>query len=266
MQSQYKGVAGKRVLITGSSNGLGFAMAKALLSNGAKVLLTGSSLNSVQNAISKLNYKEENLLSCVLDVRSTSSIKNTVNLMQKKWGGIDVLINNAGIGMGTVNPQFLIKPLPFWEIQDENKFTNIIETNLFGYFLTAREVVPIFLGQPNKGRIINISMTFAAMQRKGFAPYGASRAGAESLSRIMAQDLVGTGITVNILCPGGATETNQIPNDIPQEMRDKLYSPDIMGEPTLFLCSDDSAGLHDVRIDAISFDPKNIPAVKSFSL
>jgi NAD(P)-dependent dehydrogenase (short-subunit alcohol dehydrogenase family) len=256
MNNSYPGIAGKRILITGSSNGLGFAMAKALLANGAKVLVTGSTQASKDKAKAAFNLKDHELLTCVLDVRDVHSIQQALELMQGKWGGIDILINNAGIGMNTIDRQFLTKPLPFWQIHDEHAFKAIIDTNLTGYFLTAREVVPLFLQQADKGRIINIGISLAGMQRTGFAPYGASRAGSEALSRIMAQDLLGSGITVNILCPGGPTNTNQIPLDIPANMRAKLLSPDIMREATLFLCSDDAEGLHDARIDALDFDPK----------
>lgn len=257
MSNTYQGIAEKRIFITGSSNGVGFSMAKALLSNGAKVMVTGSSQVTLDQAMLKLHSIGGELLGSVLDVRNAQSIQNAVTLMKEKWGGIDILINNAGIGMKTINPLFLTTTLPFWEIHNENQFKNILDTNITGYFLTALAVITVFLNQPNKGRIINIGISFAAMKRKGFAPYGASRAGSESLSHIMAQDLEGTGITVNILAPGGPTKTNQIPQDTPKTIEEKLLSTDIMNDATLFLCSDNSKGLNDVRIDAIDFDYKN---------
>jgi NAD(P)-dependent dehydrogenase (short-subunit alcohol dehydrogenase family) len=168
-----------------------------------------------------------------------------------RWGGIDVLINNAGIGMRTVNPYFLTHPKPFWEIASAG-FRDLIDTNLTGYFLVAKAVVPQFL-KAGQGRIINISVNEDTMKRRGFVPYGPSRAGAESLSRIMAQDVKSTGITVNILLRSGATDTGMVPKDFPAERRAQLLRPDMMAEPTLFLCSDEAARVSDERIIAKGF-------------
>ena len=98
------------------------------------------------------------------------------------------------------------------------------------------------------------------MRRKGFIPYGPSRAGTESLSHIMAQDLAGYGVTVNILLPGSATETGMLPEEILADRENfeakygiKLLSPEVMAEATLFLCSDESKNVNDERIVAKDF-------------
>jgi NAD(P)-dependent dehydrogenase (short-subunit alcohol dehydrogenase family) len=168
-----------------------------------------------------------------------------------RWGGIDVLINNAGIGMRTLNPDFLTHPKPFWEIASAG-FRDLIDTNLTGYFLVAKAVVPQFL-KAGQGRIINISVNEDTMKRRGVVPYGPSRAGAESLSRIMAQDVKSAGITVNNLLRGGATDTGMVPKDFPAERRAQLLRPEMMAEPTLFLCSDEAARVSDERIIAKGF-------------
>ena len=153
--------------------------------------------------------------------------------------------------MRTVNPEFPTDPKPFWDVSAQG-FRDLIETNLTGYFLVAKEVVPHFL-ERRCGRMINISVNHETMRRRGFIPYGPSRAGAESLSHIMAQDLAPFGIAVNILLPGGATETGMIPEEVVNSLRAQLLSADIMAEPILFLCSDESEGIHDERIIAKDF-------------
>jgi NAD(P)-dependent dehydrogenase (short-subunit alcohol dehydrogenase family) len=90
--------------------------------------------------------------------------------------------------------------------------------------------------------------------REGFCPYGPSRAGSESLSEVMCEDLRRYGVAVNILAPGGATDTGMIPDDIDEAARGRLLRPEIMGPPAVFLASEEAAGLTGERIVARDFD------------
>jgi NAD(P)-dependent dehydrogenase (short-subunit alcohol dehydrogenase family) len=103
-----------------------------------------------------------------------------------------------------------------------------------------------------RGRIVNVAVSELSMRRKGFVPYGPSRAGSESLSRIMAADLESTGVTVNVLLPGSATVTGMFPDQVPAGMR--VLQPDVMGPPIVWLASDEATNVHDERIDASEFD------------
>lgn len=103
------------------------------------------------------------------------------------------------------------------------------------------------------GRIVNISVSNSTMHRAGFVPYGPSRAGSEALSRIMAADLRDTGITVNLLLPGGATVTGMMPPGAVPEGQGFL-EPAVMGPPIVWLASDDAADVHDERIVAAEFE------------
>jgi gluconate 5-dehydrogenase len=94
-------------------------------------------------------------------------------------------------------------------------------------------------------------MNHTTMVRRGFVPYGPSRAGAEALARIMAADLEGSGVTVNILLPGGATRTGMVPDEARVE---GLLDPDVVVRPLRWLCSDAAAGVHDERLVATEFD------------
>jgi NAD(P)-dependent dehydrogenase (short-subunit alcohol dehydrogenase family) len=242
---------GKRILITGATSGLGLAMARALLSAGARVAIGGRTKFKLDRAFEELSAVSHELLALDLDVRDEKSIGASLAVLAESWSGLDVLVNNAGIGMRSVNPQFLTDPMPFWEVPSEN-FRDLIDTNLTGYFLVAKHVVPYFLKQ-GSGRIINITVNQETMQRRGFVPYGPSRAGAESLSRIMAEDLGPLGIKVNLLLPGGATATGMVPEDFPADRRAQLLQPEVMDEPILFLCSDAAESVHNERIVAKDF-------------
>ena len=99
----------------------------------------------------------------------------------------------------------------------------------------------------------NISISQETMRRKGFTPYGPSKAALESMSTILAQDLAGTGITLNILLPGGATNTGMIPDSFPESRRKDLIDPQVMGPPAVYLASDDAREINGQRIVATEF-------------
>lgn len=164
-----------------------------------------------------------------------------------------MLVNNAGIGMRSVNPRFLTDPQPFWEVTPDG-FRDVMNTKVVGCFLMARVVVPLMLREGG-GRIVNISMNEQTMVRRGFVPYGPAGAGVEALSRVMAADLAGSPVSVNILLPGGrGTRTGMVPDDAPDEVQARLLDPAVMGPPIVWLASDQAASVHDRRIVASEFD------------
>jgi gluconate 5-dehydrogenase len=237
-----------RVLVTGGTSGLGCAMAGALARAGARVVVTGRSADRAEAAAAALDGDVNGV---AMDVRNEASVAAGVAAAVDLLGTIDVLVNNAGIGMRTVNPRFLTEPQPFWDVTPDG-FRDVVETNLTGYFLVARAVVPGMLANGG-GRVVNVSMNEATMVRRGFVPYGPSRAGAEALSRVMAADLDDSGVTVNLLLPGGATATGMIPEDFPDDRRAELIDPAVMGPPVVWLASEDASGVHDERIVAVGF-------------
>jgi NAD(P)-dependent dehydrogenase (short-subunit alcohol dehydrogenase family) len=236
-----------KVLVTGGTSGLGLAMASALAVAGAAVALTGRSAAQAAAVAAEL----PGVAGIELDVRDESSVARAVGQAWSRLDGIDMLVNNAGIGMRAVNPRFMTDPQGFWEVPADS-FRAVIDTNLTGYFLVAREVTPRMLAAGG-GRIVNISVNQSTMHRAGFVPYGPSRAGSEALSRIMAADLRGTGVTVNLLLPGGATVTGMLPpGAVPG--RQGFLEPAVMGPPIVWLASDEAAGVHDERIVAAEFE------------
>jgi NAD(P)-dependent dehydrogenase (short-subunit alcohol dehydrogenase family) len=241
---------GIRVVVTGATSGLGAAMAAALAGAGARVMVTGREQARAQAAARELGAAA---IACQLDVRDDESVTNCVDRALDAWGGIDLLVNNAGIGMRTVNPRFLTEPQPFWQVTPAG-FRDVLDTKVTGCFLMARAVVPLMLAAGG-GRVVNISMNTQTMIRRGFVPYGPSGAGVEALSRVMAADLAGTTVTVNLLLPGGATRTGMVPDGTPAEVQAALLDPVVMGPPIIWLASDQASGVHDQRIVASEFDP-----------
>src|SRR3954451_21027689 len=242
---------GVRALVTGSTSGLGHAMASALASAGAAVAVTGRSAERAEAVAAELGGGAFGLS---IDVRSEESVHTGIEEVSTRLGGIDLLVKNPAIGIPTVTPVFLSEPQPFWAVAPDG-FRDVVETKLTGCFLVARAVVPRMLAAGG-GRGVNISMNESTMVRRGFVPYGPAGAGVEALSRVMAADLADSSVRVNLLLPGGATATGMVPSEgLSDEMRSSLLSPEVMGPPVVWLASPEAADVHDERIVAAQWRP-----------
>jgi gluconate 5-dehydrogenase len=241
-------IVATRVLITGGTSGLGRAMAVALVDAGAHVVIAGRQRSRAEAVAAELGPAATGL---ELDVRDEASVQSAIEDVYERLGGVDMLVNNAGLGMRTVNPRFMSDPQPFWEVPPRG-FSDVLETKATGCFLVARAVVPRML-EAGAGRVVTVSMNEATMVRRGFVPYGPSGAAVEALARVMAADLEATPVTANILLPGGATDTGMVPDDIPDEVRARLLDAAVMGPAIVWLASSDADGVHDQRIVATDF-------------
>ncbi len=245
----------KVAIVTGGGRGLGRAMALGLVQVGIYVVITASREHEEikQVALDANNMAGEELVKpMTADVTLEKDCTAVVDFALSAFGRIDILVNNAGRGMKYVSQNFMTEPTRFWEIDPET-WRMVISTNVNGPFLMSRAVVPHMLS--NKwGRIINISMNHETMRRKGFSPYGPSKAALESETIIWSQDLYGTGITVNALLPGGASNTGMIPDSISDGIRQKLLDPGIMVSPLLWLVSKASDLFTGRRINAVKWD------------
>ena len=119
----------------------------------------------------------------------------------------------------------------------------------------ARAAVPRMM-ERGGGSIVNVSINYETMKRRGFSSYGPSKAALESESIIWSQDLEGTGIRLNVFLPGGATETGMIPAGFPEEARSRLLRPEIVGPLAVYLASDASRHLNGRRLVAAEWSPE----------
>ena len=234
-------------IVTGGGRGIGKAIAEAFAREGAKVVVTAArQRNEIEAVASKIGGT-----AVLADVSKKDDVEKLVDTVVSKFGRIDILVNNAARGMRFVNESFMMEPKPFWEA-DPDVWRMVIDTNVNGVFLITRAVIPHMLKR-RFGRIINISINHETMKRKGFTPYGPSKAALESMSIIWAQELESTGITLNLLLPGGATNTGMIPDTFPEPQRRKLIDPVVMGPPAVYLASDDASGINGQRIIAVDW-------------
>jgi NAD(P)-dependent dehydrogenase (short-subunit alcohol dehydrogenase family) len=254
-------LTGRVAIVTGGGRGLGRAMTLALAGAGARVIATAArETEEIELVAHEANTQagEERVVALQADVGAPADCERVVAAALALWGRLDILVNNAGRGMKYVSERFLTEPTRFWEVEPDT-WRMVIDTNVNGPFLMARAAVPHMLAG-GWGRIVNLSMNHDTMRRRGFSPYGPSKAALESETVIWAQDLEGSGITVNALLPGGATDTGMIPAGLPQDVRAKLLRPDIVAAPLLWLMSPDADGINGRRLVADRWsldDPAN---------
>lgn len=241
-------------IVTGAGRGLGRAMALGLARTGVRVLATAAREHAELEAVVARQAGGDAIVPMLADVTRRADAERVVAAALERFGRLDVLVNNAGRGMRYVSERFMTEPTRFWEVEPET-WRMVIDTNVNGPFLMARAAAPHMI-RAGWGRIINISMNHSTMRRAGFSPYGPSKAALESETVIWAQDLRGTGVTVNALLPGGATLTGMIPEHAPQAIRERLLDPAIMVAPLLWLTGPAADAVTGCRLRANLWDPQ----------
>jgi NAD(P)-dependent dehydrogenase (short-subunit alcohol dehydrogenase family) len=277
-QHRYPSLTGRNAIVTGGGRGLGRAMTLALVEQGANVMITGARTAGelVKTEAEARALGPGQCASIVADVSSPEACAETVRATEQAFGSVDILVNNAARGpveqLDELGKQLrLQRGLPttpktkgggeaggrFWE-GDVDGNLRILLTNFHGPFLMARACIPGMI-ERGFGRIINISTSRSTFIRLGQGPYGPLKAAFEASSRIWAAELEGTGVTVNVLLPGGAADTAAIPGEgvgtraLPfvagegprgqEGIAKGLLPPAIMAPPLLWLASDKSAGV-----------------------
>lgn len=183
-------LTGKRALVTGSSKGLGYAMARALGDAGASVVLNGrdnEALGAAAQDLADLGLKVQAL---VFDVTNTETVNEAVRYCENEIGPIDILVNNAGMQNRG--------PLETYAVDD---FEKMLSTHVTATFAVSKAVAQGMISR-RSGRIINICSVLTDIARPTAAPYGAAKAAVANLTRGMAADWARHGINVNALAPG----------------------------------------------------------------
>lgn len=211
----------KRVaIVTGGSRGIGEAIAKKLAKDGLHVVVVARNiekLNSVVGEISGSNGSAE-AMSC--DIADTKAVGEMIESISEKHGRIDVLVNNAGI---TRDGLFLR--------MDDKDFDDVINTNLKSAFVATRAAAR-YIMRSKSGRIINISSVAGVVGNAGQANYAASKAGLLGLTKSVAKELSGKGVTCNAIAPGFiTTEMTDVLNDKIKEGAKQLIALKRFGQP-----------------------------------
>ena len=246
-------------IVTGAGSGIGRAIALGLLGAGVEVAAVDREaawLRTLAETASERRFTGS-LQTITADLAQPDSFARIAAEVLGRFGKIDVLVNNAGIGQGAVRPDQRANPIRFWELTPE-QWSRFVAVNATAPLLLARAVAPHMI-ERKRGRIVGVTTSLGTMMRAGYALYGASKAAAEAAHAVMAADLAGTGVTVNVLVPGGMTDT-RIVTEAEVPAREKLIRPEVMVPPLLWLISDAARDVTARRFLAVHWDAALPPA------
>ena len=239
-------------LITGAGKGIGKAMTLGLLAQGMRIAAVDRDEQSLLalKHLAKQSAHAEHLELFTEDLTQFDAV-SLLDRVQDRLGRINILINNAGLGQGQVRNDYHRHPPKFYDVTPE-QWMNAIAVNANAVFLLSQVVAKRML-EDGWGRIINVTTSLGTMLREGYCPYGPTKAAAEGLSAVMASDLDGSGVTVNVLIPGGIVNTPMIPGEAPF-LRDELIQPEAMLAPLYWLCSNEANQVTGLRFLANRWD------------
>jgi NAD(P)-dependent dehydrogenase (short-subunit alcohol dehydrogenase family) len=242
-KGEMRGLAGKRVLISGGSSGIGLAAARRFLEEGCQVFITGLGQAEIDRALTELRPAGD-IAGAACDVSQEQDVTAMIQAAEHALGGIDVLANNAGTARR--DPFLTITP-GHWD--------RIIAVNLRGMFLTAQAAGRLMAAR-GSGVIINMSSTNGIAGEEDYAHYNASKGGVLLLTKTMAVELGPAGIRVNALCPGyirtplNTAISTGLDSDFEESYaRDKIPLrraglPEEVAAAYAFLASDDASFIH----------------------
>jgi len=247
-----KRILNKNAIVTGAARGMGFAIAKALYQEGARVALIDIEGNAVIDAARQLDRDHSRTIGRRVDVTNKTEVNALIQEVKTIWGRIDLLVNNAG---GALNTPYLLD-----EIQEKD-WNLVVDVNLKGAFLCCQAVIPEMVKQKG-GVIVNIS-ALAAHWRASLAgvQYTAAKAGVEGLTRQLAYDWGKAGIRVNAVAPTvtltgdrvqslwdgkSEEEKKKVLSTIPLG---RLGTPEEVASVVVFLASEESSYITGITID-----------------
>ena len=242
-------LSGKTAIVTGAGRGLGKAMAKGLVDAGANVVLVELDNDVLEQAVAEIG---EGCMAAAGDVSNPEDAKRIVEASLAAFGGLHILVNNAGLGPERFRDTDRSNAKMIWEI-DLADWRLYLDVNTTGHFVMTQAVMPHLLAQ-DWGRIVNVTTSLDTMTNFTNGAYGPSKAGAEALATMIAGGVEGTGVTCNVLIPGGPADTRMISATGVYENRDKLIQPEVMVPPLLQLVSDEGGKVNNRRFRAALWD------------
>jgi NAD(P)-dependent dehydrogenase (short-subunit alcohol dehydrogenase family) len=246
-------------IVTGAAGGIGRALVGGLLGAGIRVAAVDPTEEGLAALAAEAGAagKGAALLTITADLSRDDATADIVGRARGKFGKVDILVNNAGIGQATLRAENWQRPIRFWEVNPDD-WRRFVAVHTTAPLLLAQAVVPGMM-EAKWGRIVNVTTSLGTMIRSGSPTYGPSKAALEAFSAIMAKDLDGSGVTVNVLVPGGVTNTAMVPLESGFD-RQQMIQPEVMAPPLVWLVSEAATGVTGRRFLAVHWDPALPPA------
>ena len=247
--------AQRTAIVTGAAGGIGRAFVRGLLGAGIRV----AAVDRTADGLAALAGEHRNaaLHTIAADLGRDDGVAAALAEARRQLGHIDILVNNAGIGQATLRAENWQRPLRFWEVTADD-WRRFVAVHTTAPLLLAQALAPE-MAAAGWGRIVNVTTSLGTMIRSGSPTYGPSKAALEAMSAIMAKDLSGSGVTVNVLVPGGVTNTAMVPHEAGFDRR-QMIQPEIMAPPLVWLVSEAAGGVTGQRFLAVHWDPALPPA------
>lgn len=196
---------GRIALITGSSQGIGFALARGLAEQGATVIINGRDRGKVDQAVTLLEDDGHKVFASAFDVTNAAEVRAAIEMIEEEIGALDILVNNAGMQYRAPLEDF---PIEKWQ--------QLLETNISSAFYVGQAAARHMIAR-GRGKIINIASVQSELARPSIAPYTATKGAIRNLTRGMATDWARHGLQVNAIAPGYfKTPLNQALVDDPE--------------------------------------------------
>ncbi|MEF8789299.1 MAG: SDR family oxidoreductase [Haloarculaceae archaeon] len=237
---------GEVVVVTGANRGLGREMSLRYAREGARVVLVARTASELEAVAEEA---EGETLVAPADVTDAAAVEGAVESALDAFGRVDTLVNNAGIGLLSLEDG----GRPTHEVTEE-RWRQVIDVNLTGVFLCSRAVLPHMLDR-GRGNVVNISSGLGRYAAPGFAPYNASKHGLEGLTKTMALDYEDDGVNVNALDPGGRVNT-AFWDHLPDDERAEILQPDVMNEAAVLLAAQGPDGVTGESMNAADWEER----------
>jgi NAD(P)-dependent dehydrogenase (short-subunit alcohol dehydrogenase family) len=249
----------KVALVTGAAGGFGRVLVKALAEQGARVCaldVEAGALSAMHGALAA--PLRSRVITQVADIADYAACGQSAARAQAELGGLHILVNNAALSMGVISREYMTKPVKILDITPDI-WQRFVAVNFTGAWNMTRACIAPMLGQ-RWGRIIDVTTSLYSMLRGGFQPYGPCKAGLEAMAAAHAKEFAGTGVTVNVVIPGGPADTPMVPEESGFDRKD-LVPPEAMGPPIVWLCSPAADVITGHRYIAAHWDAGLAPAL-----